>query len=102
MGVGKDKHPPKRAERLRTSTNKKVVAKISKSVGAPVKTAEGSKRIRPGDGNKPPNTREAYVTLAMKNRAEARLKAEKERKGGRVYTPSEARAMQRKRKLSVI
>lgn len=67
MGVGKDKHPPKRAERLRTSTNKKAVAKISKSVGAPVKTAEGSKRIRPGDGSKPAaKTVGPYETLAMK------------------------------------
>lgn len=65
MGVGKDKHPPMKAERLKTSTNKKAKAKTSFSVGAPVKTASGSKRIKPGDGNKPANTRAAYTTMSM-------------------------------------
>ena len=67
MSVGKDKHPPMKAERLKTSTNKKAKAKTSSSVGAPVKTASGSKRIKPGDGSKPATkTVGPYETLAMK------------------------------------
>lgn len=65
MAVGKDKHPPKKSERLKTSTNKKVKAKAASGPGVPLKTAKGSKRIKPGDGNKPANTREAYTTMGM-------------------------------------
>lgn len=54
-----------RVERLKTTTNKKVTAKTSKSVGTAYKTASGSKRIKPGDGNKPANTRAAYTTMGM-------------------------------------
>jgi hypothetical protein len=54
-----------KAERLKTSTNKKVVAKTTSSVGTSYKTASGSKRIKHGDGNKPANTRAAYTTMGM-------------------------------------
>ena len=44
---------------------KTVKAKTTTSVGTAVKTARGSKRIKPGDGNKPANTRAAYTTMGM-------------------------------------
>lgn len=58
MGTSKNPLIPKKQ-------HKTVTAKTEKSVGAPVKTARSSKRIKPGDGNKPANTRAAYTTMGM-------------------------------------
>jgi hypothetical protein len=58
MGTSKNPAIPKKQ-------HKTVSAKTDKSVGAPLKTARGSKRIKPGDGNKPANTRAAYTTMSM-------------------------------------
>lgn len=58
MGTSKNPLIPKKQ-------HKTVTPKTGKSVGAPLKTARGSKRIKPGDGNKPANTRAAYTTMGM-------------------------------------
>lgn len=60
MGTSKNPLIPKKQ-------HKTVAAKTDKSVGAPLKTARGSKRIKPGDGSKPATkTVGPYETLAMK------------------------------------
>ncbi len=59
MGTSKNPLIPKKQ-------HKTVAARTDKSVGAPVKTARGSKRIKPGDGSKPvTKTVGPYMNRAM-------------------------------------
>lgn len=62
--AGKDKHPP--LDPNRWSTNKRVKAKTTTSVGTAYKTASGSKRIKPGSASTTSaKTAKAYETKAM-------------------------------------
>jgi hypothetical protein len=70
--------------------------------GAPVKTATGSKRIKPGDGSAPVGKRvKAYETMAM---AAAKKKAADVQKNrfGRVLTPGDAQTIRRTKKKPLI
>ena len=80
------------------STNKRVKAKVTKSLGTTYKTASGSKRISPGDGSKPATkTMGPYETLNMKAAKEAAKLSEKRRRG-LTYTSPELRAQQKSKK----
>lgn len=94
-----DKHPP--LDPRRHSTNKRVKAKTTTSVGTAYKTASGSKRISPGDGSKPAaKTIGPYETASTLAKKEADKKRERERKQGRIYTyPELARSQAPKKSI---
>ena len=57
-----DKHPP-RIDPL--DATPRVKAKTDPYFGTRIVKAAGAKTVRPGDGNKPPHTREPYTTQGM-------------------------------------